>query len=72
MAAPPPISELPVPGMPLVEYPEPGVQRWTFASDDPAVRQREYWRWLGWFGLDEGNEPFSIDGQVWLVRRRPT
>jgi len=62
------MSDLPKPGMPLVEYLEPGVQRWTFASDDPVVRQREYWHWLGWFGLDDDAKPFEQNERFWLVK----
>ncbi|WP_055045648.1 hypothetical protein [Devosia sp. A16] len=62
------MANLPKPGMPLVESPEPGVQRWTFASDDPAEQRKEYRYWLGWFGLEEDVEPFERHGRVWLVR----
>lgn len=61
------MSELPKSGMPLVESPDRGVQRWTFASDDPAEQRKEYSYWLGWFGLEEGVEPFEQSGRVWLV-----
>lgn len=61
-------ADLPKPGMPRVEYPEPGVQRWTFASTDPTERRKEYRYWLGWFGLDEEDEPFEQNEAFWLVR----
>ncbi|WP_055045640.1 hypothetical protein [Devosia sp. A16] len=54
--------------MPKVESPEPGVQRWTFASDDPAEQRKEYRYWLGWLGLEEEDEPFERHGRVWLVK----
>ena len=34
------ITELPEPGMPKVDYIEPSLQRWTFASDDPTVQRK--------------------------------
>ncbi len=64
-----PADELPKPGMPKVDYIEPSLQRWTFASDDPEVQEREFWRWLGWFALEEADRPHSKEGRVWLVRR---
>lgn len=60
-------AELPKPGMPLVEYLEPGLQRWTFASADPVERRKEYRHWLGWFGLEEDVEPFEQNERFWLV-----
>lgn len=62
-------DDLPKPSMPKVEYPEAGVQRWTFASDDPEIQRAEFRYWLGWFGIEEEVEPFSIEGRVWLVSR---
>lgn len=63
-----PADDLPKPGMPAVVSPEPGVQRWIFTSTDPAVRRREYRYWLGWFGLEEDDEPFEQNERFWLVR----
>lgn len=62
------MTDLPMPGMPLVETLEPGVQRWTFTSDDPAERRAAFTYWRGWFGLEEGDEPFDQNGRIWLVR----
>lgn len=58
----------PAPTMPLVESPEPGVRRWTFANPDPAARRAAFNYWRGWFGLDENDEPEDASAEVWLVR----
>lgn len=68
------MSDLPKSDEPLVEYPEAGLQRWTFASDDPSERRAAFNYWRGWFGLEEDDEPEDASAAVWLVRlnrRRP-
>lgn len=67
--------EMPAPGMPepggepVVEFLEPDFARWTFRTDDPALQcSQNYWR--GWYGFEEEDEPHSIEGRVWLVRRQ--
>ncbi|CAN7586626.1 hypothetical protein LJR016_004335 [Devosia sp. LjRoot16] len=63
-----PADDLPKPGMPAVVSPEPGVQRWTFASAEPEAQRREFRYWLGWFGLEEDAEPFEQNERFWLVK----
>ncbi|HEV2517999.1 MAG TPA: hypothetical protein VGV07_22295 [Devosia sp.] len=53
--------------MPLVKHPEPGLLRWTFASGDPVGQRKAFSYWRGWFGLEEDDEPNSVDGDVWMV-----
>jgi hypothetical protein len=63
-------EELPARGTPKVEFLEPDFARWTFASTDRDVQQAEFNYWRGWFGLEEEDEPHSMEGRVWLVRRQ--
>ena len=67
-------AKLPDPGMPEpdqphVEFLEPDFARWTFPTDDPALQRVQFNYWRGWFGFEEEDEPHSIEGKVWLVRR---
>ncbi|KQW81079.1 hypothetical protein ASC89_04405 [Devosia sp. Root413D1] len=64
-----PVGDMPGPGMPTVEFLEPDFARWTFLTDDPALQRAQFNYWRGWFGFEETDEPHSIEGRVWLVRR---
>lgn len=61
---------MPEPGEPKVEFLEPDFARWTFLTDDPAMQRAQFNYWRGWFGFEEEDEPHSIEGRVWLVRRQ--
>ena len=64
------MSKLPVIGMPRVEFVEENLARWTFATADRKVQEREFDYWGGWFGFDETDGPHEVGGNVWFVGRR--
>lgn len=64
-------DNLPVAGMPRVEFIDQSVARWTFADTDLKAQKREFAYWRGWFGFDEIDEPHEVGGNVWFVRKQP-
>lgn len=63
-------DNLPVAGMPRVEFIDQSLARWTFADPDPKAQNREFGYWRGYFGFDEEDEPHEVGGNVWFVRKR--
>lgn len=60
----------PRPGIPKADFLAEDLARWTFASRDQRVQTTEFNYWTGWFGFEEEDAPYSIEGRVWFVRRQ--
>jgi hypothetical protein len=63
------MSAEPEPGSPKVEFIAPDLVRWTSANKDRRVQDAEFTYWCGWFGLDESDRPYQVDGNVWLIHK---
>jgi hypothetical protein len=54
-------ATLPITGMPRVEFLEHNFARWTFATSDRTIQEREFESWRGWFRFDETDEPDEVE-----------
>lgn len=43
--------------------------RLTFDTIDRAEQDDQFQTWCGWFGLDELDTPYEVNGNKWLIRK---
>lgn len=58
------------PPQPAVEWIAADLARWIFDTEDRNEQQRRFSYWCGWFGFDEDEQPETVEGRTWLIRRR--